>query len=475
MTAKQNNGIYAPDGSLYITLTDGAGNLVDVSSGGGGGGTDMLSGQWRNVKDFGAVGDGITDDTANIQKAVYNNGAAAVDGTVWFPKGNYKLTGPILFEAGNLNIKFSFEPGAKLQGNFADALLKRSVNSPIGGVHVIENGTFENDNAAGKCIMLHSCVSGRIANCQLSGSNTALVGIETFNSQSVIIDTCSLIGFTGTGIKAGNATFVLDCDITGCLEGIRHSNIGLVVIGGRFEVNGCAIRLGMDENGDGLTSAGVHISGLSMESNDKGIDAENVSGVSISGVSCARINAGAPGVDLTGGPFGIRIGPNTNASQVSGCNVSGEYPSGYGILVSGNYGTFSGVNAAATGSGAVAWSVDCPMKQVFNACNISQITTITGDLSIYQGTAHRTIYANSASALHVYTRNDAQWNGYRGLPPDDFEWTIIQMGAGQVTVATDGSGTLRAPNGAKTKGQYSVIKLRRFGTDTMLVSGDTAI
>lgn len=35
MTAKQNTGVYAPDGSLYITLTDGAGNLASTSGGSG--------------------------------------------------------------------------------------------------------------------------------------------------------------------------------------------------------------------------------------------------------------------------------------------------------------------------------------------------------------------------------------------------------------------------------------------------------
>lgn len=36
MTAKQSNGVQAPDGSLYITLTDGGGNLVDVGGAGDG-------------------------------------------------------------------------------------------------------------------------------------------------------------------------------------------------------------------------------------------------------------------------------------------------------------------------------------------------------------------------------------------------------------------------------------------------------
>lgn len=36
MTAKQLGGVYAPDGSEYVTLTDGAGNLSPASGGGGG-------------------------------------------------------------------------------------------------------------------------------------------------------------------------------------------------------------------------------------------------------------------------------------------------------------------------------------------------------------------------------------------------------------------------------------------------------
>lgn len=43
---------------------------------------------WVSVKDFGATGDGTTDDTAAIQAAVNS----LTRGTVWFPAGNYRLT-----------------------------------------------------------------------------------------------------------------------------------------------------------------------------------------------------------------------------------------------------------------------------------------------------------------------------------------------------------------------------------------------
>ncbi|NBW12765.1 MAG: hypothetical protein EBR82_32540 [Caulobacteraceae bacterium] len=49
----------------------------------------MITGAPLNVKDFGAVGDGVTDDTAAIQAAInYANDG----GQVFFPKGNYSVS-----------------------------------------------------------------------------------------------------------------------------------------------------------------------------------------------------------------------------------------------------------------------------------------------------------------------------------------------------------------------------------------------
>lgn len=48
-----------------------------------------------SVKDFGAVGDGIADDTAAIQAAINSNAAE-----VMFPKGNYKITSPLYIDGG---------------------------------------------------------------------------------------------------------------------------------------------------------------------------------------------------------------------------------------------------------------------------------------------------------------------------------------------------------------------------------------
>src|SRR5262245_63762764 len=47
-------------------------------------------GELKNVKDFGAVGDGVTDDTDAIQAAVNHPSV-----TVFFPVGSYRISRPI--------------------------------------------------------------------------------------------------------------------------------------------------------------------------------------------------------------------------------------------------------------------------------------------------------------------------------------------------------------------------------------------
>jgi polygalacturonase len=50
-----------------------------------------------NVHDFGAVGNGITDDTAAIQAAYdYANKGDKID----FPHGTYLISGPIILNRG---------------------------------------------------------------------------------------------------------------------------------------------------------------------------------------------------------------------------------------------------------------------------------------------------------------------------------------------------------------------------------------
>jgi hypothetical protein len=59
---------------------------------------------WRNVMDYGAKGDGVTDDTAAIQLAITSGGRCGANcgsstvypATVYFPSGTYLISGSIV-------------------------------------------------------------------------------------------------------------------------------------------------------------------------------------------------------------------------------------------------------------------------------------------------------------------------------------------------------------------------------------------
>jgi hypothetical protein len=60
--------------------------------------------EWKNVKDYGAVGDGVTDDTVAIQ-AAQNSITSATGGVVYFPPGRYKISSPIIINRHGVTLQ----------------------------------------------------------------------------------------------------------------------------------------------------------------------------------------------------------------------------------------------------------------------------------------------------------------------------------------------------------------------------------
>jgi hypothetical protein len=58
-----------------------------------------------NVKAFGAIGDGVTDDTASIQAAINFAAAYANGATVWFPAGKYLISSTLTINKNYVHLK----------------------------------------------------------------------------------------------------------------------------------------------------------------------------------------------------------------------------------------------------------------------------------------------------------------------------------------------------------------------------------
>ncbi|WP_283843899.1 glycosyl hydrolase family 28-related protein [Kitasatospora humi] len=119
---------------------------------------------WYSVKDYAAVGDGVTDDTAAIQSAI-NAAQAAGGGTVYFPAGTYLVTpgstGPALAVTGNgIRLTGASSKSALLVKRGNGLLLRMSgQNDPSGAKHVrycsIESLGFNGNGRTGPLLELY--------------------------------------------------------------------------------------------------------------------------------------------------------------------------------------------------------------------------------------------------------------------------------------------------------------------------------
>ncbi len=94
----------------YLANPDAHPNIPNVSHAGyGGGGVPLPDGSGNplvSVTDFGATGNGVSDDTAAVRLAIaVAAGQADPSVTVYFPAGTYKLSGPLLIHDDGVELR----------------------------------------------------------------------------------------------------------------------------------------------------------------------------------------------------------------------------------------------------------------------------------------------------------------------------------------------------------------------------------
>ncbi|MFD4264023.1 glycosyl hydrolase family 28-related protein [Streptomyces sp. NPDC058534] len=108
-----------PDGVVGMWTDAGGVSRAWMEAHALGAGTDAPAGSvrdWLNVKDFGAVGDNVTDDTLSIQAAL---DACVMGGVVYLPVGGYRTSAPL-----------TIPPAVTLQGTHANLMTVVNLTDP---------------------------------------------------------------------------------------------------------------------------------------------------------------------------------------------------------------------------------------------------------------------------------------------------------------------------------------------------------
>lgn len=193
----------------------------------------MVTGAVTNVLDFGAVGDGVTDDSAAIQAAIdytytkpNNVGGQQLGGVVFLPKGRYLIKASL-----------SFPVGITIQGE-PSGLASAPINQAGSGTQIVLSATLANGSPWNNSAIFNVLNGGpvNVKDIALNGTQTVTVSRAFYLGD----------GTTNTGITQGhfhNVRFVgfsqvfrgakmFDCTFFDC--GFESNTNCFNFIGGTF-------------------------------------------------------------------------------------------------------------------------------------------------------------------------------------------------------------------------------------------------
>ena len=389
-----------------------------------------------SVKDFGAVGDGTTNDTTAIQNAVNAVSASPLGGVLYFPQGTYltsKITvGPnIILDGGNSVVKavtgqnYIFSITGTENITIRNFVFDASGMSDVGGTGGLPMSVVYIDVAVGACtnIVVDGC---RFSGIPLTNQNYHAVG---FNGADCVVQNCYVdqSGGDALNFNGGFATVVNNVVKNGGDGGIAVNNGGRANISDNY-IYKCNLGVGCGPEGSStaVDTYSLVISNNTINSCDWGINLGWFSNSGRRGPSPIAITGNAV---LSCKSYGIRYDGDSSTfvlnATVSGNTIMYTGSNAY----DGTYGVSSGdiVFAACRNVSIVGNSIYYPLSTGseraiwINAC---AFVTITGN----------TIYGYDPALAVGYTY---------GILLTDASYTVASgnvVGGAKTSIYIDGAG-----------------------------------
>ena len=192
-----------------------------------------------SVKDYGAVGDGVTDDAQAIQSAL--TALRSTGGIIYFPVGTYKVTTAVLFYS---NQTLWFENGAVLlQGAEIDNILRsycQTSYTGYTGTHdcliygaTFDGGAYTTDNSL---VAVGHTKSVTFENCTFKNAYGTYHNLEVNSSYNCKVINCD---FEGSRKNGQNAELI---QIDGALSTMVYPWTGFAVdqtVSKYIDIDGC--------------------------------------------------------------------------------------------------------------------------------------------------------------------------------------------------------------------------------------------
>lgn len=266
-------------------------------------------GDFLSVKDFGAVGNGVADDSSAFALALTNAGGKAV----YVPPGTYLITAPISITIANTVL---FGAGKTLSIIQNTAATSAVTIAAVAGVGIVDLNIQHSSTSAAAAIA-QTGTTHYYRSLSISGHKTGISGHSGVSLDVSVVGTgvASGMGFVSA---VGDNDFFL-CNVTGIDDGSANTRAVDGTLASNLKVLGCALLVA---NGQSVKPSNV-------------VGATNlVAGNRFSRAGTVAANDGAigsPGAPVSLMAFANSAGGVTNGSMGTGVNDSTWILTGAGV------------------------------------------------------------------------------------------------------------------------------------------------
>jgi hypothetical protein len=282
-----------------------------------------------NVTQYGIVGDGKTDDTAKLQALINSAKPGAI---FYFPKGDYLVSGTIDFSArSNFTLVGDLLTGASIiEGTVNGAVIKADYGTKAGTFRIRDLVIRNDSQAVGSSgLFTRNSILSSIQDASIFGGSFGIEAINAFmlSMRSVVVE-----GSIGIMVSGGMGSTIEDMRALLLGEALRVGGAtDFALFAADLEVNGIAVDLGLDENGNSSVVTGASIQGLSLEANGIGLDVKKAQRSFFMAIgSQGHLNAATPNLVPTDG---LLVEDGAQNDTFAALLIGGSYPGGPAVRV----------------------------------------------------------------------------------------------------------------------------------------------